>query len=176
MSDAAHGLYQGVLYYQSVARFHATHLNVIPFTRWCSWLRYCVTSRKVAGSIPEGVIEIFHWHNPSGYTMALGLTQSLTEMSTRNISWGVKAAGAYGRQPYHLHVLNVLKSGSLNLLEPSGPVQACNGIALPFAFTIRKIRNSLRRSSLTLRRLMSYIYGAPILDVSRSHTTTQHSR
>ena len=32
------------------------------------------------------------------------------------------------------------------------------------------------RFSLTLRRLMSYIYGAPILDVSRSHTTTQHSR
>ena len=34
----------------------------------------------------------------------------------------------------------------------------------------------LRRKCLTLRRLMSYIYGAPILDVSRSHTTTQHSR
>jgi len=34
------------------------------------------------------------------------------------------------------------------------------------------------RKYLTLRRLMSYIYiyGAPILDVSRSHTTTQHSR
>ena len=31
-------------------------------------------------------------------------------------------------------------------------------------------------SCLTLRRPMSYIYGAPILDVSRSHTTTQHSR
>ena len=30
--------------------------------------------------------------------------------------------------------------------------------------------------TLTLRQLMSYIYGAPILDVSRSHTTTQHSR
>jgi len=29
---------------------------------------------------------------------------------------------------------------------------------------------------LNLRRLMSYIYGAPILDVSRSHTTTHHSR
>ena len=25
----------------------------------------------------------------------------------------------------------VLKFGSLNLLEPSGPVQDCNGIALP---------------------------------------------
>ena len=28
----------------------------------------------------------------------------------------------------------------------------------------------------TLKRLMSYIYGAPFLDVPRSHTTTQHSR
>jgi len=30
--------------------------------------------------------------------------------------------------------------------------------------------------TLTLRSLMLYIYGAPILDVSRSHTTTQHCR
>ena len=29
-----------------------------------------------------------------GRTMALGLTQPLTEMSTINISWWVKAAGA----------------------------------------------------------------------------------
>ena len=34
----------------------------------------------------------------------------------------------------------------------------------------------IRVKSLTLRWLMSCIYGAPILDVSRSHTTTQHSR
>jgi hypothetical protein len=46
-------------------------------------------------------------------------------------SWGVKAAGAQGWQPCHLHVLIVMKSGSLNLLEPLGPLQACNGIALP---------------------------------------------
>ena len=46
------------------------------------------------GSIPNSVIGIFHRHNLSGRTMALGLTQSLTEMSTRNISWGVKATGA----------------------------------------------------------------------------------
>ena len=75
--------------------------------------------------------EIFHWHNPSGLTMALGPTKTLTEMSAMNISWGVKAAGALGWS-YHLHVPTVLKSGSLNLLEPSGPVQACNGIALLF--------------------------------------------
>ena len=36
----------------------------------------------------------------------------------------------------------------------------------------------IRVKSLTIRLLMSYIYiyGAPILDVSRSHTTAQHSR
>ena len=43
-------------------------------SRWCHWN--------------------FHWRNPSDRTMALGLNQKLTEMSTRNISWGVKAAGA----------------------------------------------------------------------------------
>jgi len=60
----------------------------IGITRWCSWLRHCARNRKVAGSIPDGVTGIFHWHNTSGRTMALGLTQPLTEMSTRNIYWG----------------------------------------------------------------------------------------
>jgi hypothetical protein len=45
---------------------------------------------------------------------------------------GVKAAGAWGWQPCYLHVPIFLKSESLNLLEPSGPVKACNVIALPF--------------------------------------------
>ena len=34
----------------------------------------------------------------------------------------------------------------------------------------------IRVKSLTLRQLISYTYGAPILDVSRSHTTTHHIR
>jgi hypothetical protein len=55
-------------------------------TRWRSWLRHCTTSRKVMVSIPDVVIAIFHWHNPSGRTMALGSTQPLTEISTRNIA------------------------------------------------------------------------------------------
>jgi hypothetical protein len=55
--------------------------------------------------------------------MPLGLNLPLTEMSTRNISWEVKVTGALGWQTCHLHVPIVLKSWSLNLLEPSGPVQ-----------------------------------------------------
>ena len=99
-------------------------------TRLRSWLRHCATSQKVAGLIPDDVVGIFHGHNPAGRTMALGLTQPLTEMSTKNISWGIKAVGAYGWQPYHLHVPTVLKYGCLNLLEASGPVETCNGTAL----------------------------------------------
>ena len=60
---------------------------------------------------------------PSGRTMDLRSTQSVTEMTTRIIYWGVKAAGVYSWQPYQFHVPIVLKSGSLNLLEPSGIVQ-----------------------------------------------------
>jgi len=36
----------------------------------------------------QGYLDTSHTFNPSGRTMALGLTQPLTEMSTRNISWG----------------------------------------------------------------------------------------
>jgi hypothetical protein len=50
---------------------------------------------EVAGSIPDGVTGVFPWHNPSGRTiMALGSIRPLTEMSTGNISWWVKAIGA----------------------------------------------------------------------------------
>jgi hypothetical protein len=57
-------------------------------TAVAQWLRYCATNQKVAGSIPGCVIGVFHLHNPSDRTMALGSTQPLTEMSTRCISWG----------------------------------------------------------------------------------------
>ena len=71
-----------------VLTWYPSCYNVTP---WRSWLRHCVTRREVAGSIPDYVIGIFHWHNPSGRTVALESTQPLTEMSTRNISWVVKA-------------------------------------------------------------------------------------
>jgi len=59
-------------------------LNCMGATRWRSWLRHCATRRRVAGSIPDGVIGIIE-KNLSGRAMALRSTQPLTEMSTRNI-------------------------------------------------------------------------------------------
>ena len=49
--------------------------------------------------------------------------------------------GAKGRRflrltTYHFHVPIVKKSGGLHLLKPCGPVQACNGTALPFTYYV----------------------------------------
>jgi len=38
-----------------------------------------------------------------------------------------------------------LHSGSLNLLESSGPVQACNGIALSFLLNVKLIKSNRRK-------------------------------
>jgi hypothetical protein len=40
------------------------------------------------GSNPDEVIGFFNWPNPSSRIMALGSTQFLTEMSTRNLPGG----------------------------------------------------------------------------------------
>jgi hypothetical protein len=58
--------------------FHHTSLGSVG-TAVAQWLRYCATNQKVAGSIPDGVIEFFIDINPSDGTMALGSTQPLTQ-------------------------------------------------------------------------------------------------
>ena len=62
--------------------------------------------------------------------MALGSTQPLTEMSTRRISWG-KGGRCLRLTTLPPSCAVVMKSGNLNFLEPSGPLQACNGTAVP---------------------------------------------
>jgi hypothetical protein len=50
-----------------------------------SWLRHYVTSRKVAGLFLDKVTGFFNQPNPSSCIMALGSTQPITELSTRNL-------------------------------------------------------------------------------------------
>jgi hypothetical protein len=107
-------------------------------TSWiinCIFLIHSVTSRKVAFSIPDGVIGIFHWHKPSGRTMALGLTQSLTEMSTRNIS------GGKGGRCVGLTTVPPSCAECLEIWEPQlpGNLRACPDLkwdAFTYTFTL----------------------------------------
>jgi hypothetical protein len=107
------------------------------------WIRTCyqinnegpihsVGSRKDTSSIPDGVIEIFHWYNPSGHTMSLVSTQLLTEMGTGIISWiGGKGVQCVWLRTLPLSCVECLEIWELQPLETIGPVQACTGIALP---------------------------------------------
>jgi hypothetical protein len=65
--------------------------------------------------------------------MAVGSTQPLTEINTRDISWEVKAAGAYGSQSHHLLVPIVLKSGNLNLPDHQGLSRPLQGLLYLFS-------------------------------------------
>jgi hypothetical protein len=53
-------------------------------------LRHYAKSHKVAGSISDVIIGFFSRLNPSSRNMALGSTQPLTEMGTRNLSGGIR--------------------------------------------------------------------------------------
>jgi len=92
-------------------------------TAVAQWLRCCATNRKVTCSIPAGVSGFFIDIKFFDRTMVLGSTKPLTEMSTRSISVRLTTL------PPSCAI--VIKSGNLHFLEPSGPVQASNGSALP---------------------------------------------
>jgi hypothetical protein len=85
--------------------------------------RHCATIRKVAGSIREGVIEILHWLNPFR-TMALGSTQSVTEISTRGISSGAKGGRCVGLTafPPCTDCLEIIETFTSWNLKGIGPV------------------------------------------------------
>jgi len=85
--------------------------------------------------------------------MALGCFQPLTEMSNRSISLEIKAAGHIGWQPYQVHLPIVMKSGSLNLLESSGPVQVFTGIALSFTVSSCYVSNRYKIRRYYVSRL-----------------------
>ena len=130
-----------------------------------SWLRNWDRNREVADSIPNSVTAIFHRHNPSCRTMALGSTQPLTEMSTRNIFWKVKLAGAHGWQSYHLHLPTVLKFTNLSVLETSVPVQVWTGvylglyvISLQFAHLTYIMKSYKIFNFITTEKLRHFIY------------------
>ena len=87
--------------------------------------------------------------------MALGSTQPLTEMSTRSISWG--KGGRYVRLttlPPSCAV--VMKFGNLIFLEPSGPLQACNGTA--FCLTLPVMTRNWIMPVLALFRAFMLLY------------------
>jgi hypothetical protein len=97
-------------------------------------LRHFATSRKVAGSIPDVSMEFFIDIILSAALRPLGLTQPLTEMSTRKNSWG-KGGRCVG-----LTTLPTLCAEYLEIWESqtSGTLWACPGLQQDF-FTFTSV-------------------------------------
>jgi len=180
-------------------------MTVFNYMRYKIWVVYewqnhinafilCLLQRKNQRHKPEGCgfeSRWCHWHN-------LPPTQPRTEMKTRNIFWwgGGKSGRCMGLTNLPHSYADRLDIWSLSLLESYwacnmpeegllflyiflNPLNAelnpiCYLLALLAHHFLHVSRISVK--SLTLRLLMSYIHGAPIVDVSRSHTTTHHSR
>jgi hypothetical protein len=70
-------------------------------------------------------MDFFNLLNPSSRTMALGSTQPLTKMSTRNLP------GSKGRPARKADNLTAI-CGTLNISQPYGPSWPVTGTALPF--------------------------------------------
>ena len=125
-------------------------------TAVAQWLRCYATNQEVAGSIPDGVIWIFHWHNPCDRTVALGLTQPLTEMSTRSISWGLRWPVLRADNLNHHHVQLSCNLGTLTFWNPlghSGPLTKLVYLFLPF--TVSEI--GVTQLFLSIWSLLNYV-------------------
>jgi hypothetical protein len=94
-------------------------------TRWRSWLRHCATSWKVVGSIRDGVTGIFHWHNPSGHTMALGVDSASNRNEHQEYFLGSKGGRCVG-----LTTLSPSCDDCHEMWEPQPPgtLRTCPGL------------------------------------------------
>jgi hypothetical protein len=80
--------------------------NIFVLYSFSSALTNYATNWKVAGSIPNEVIEFFDWPNSSSHTMAPGSTQPLTDRSTKNLpGWeGFKGRPAHKADKPYCHL------------------------------------------------------------------------
>ena len=95
------------------------------------WLRCCATNRKVAGSIPACVSGFFIDIKSFRSHYGPGVDSASNRNEYQEHFLGVKCGRCVRLTSLPPFCAVVTKSRNLNFLEPSGPVQACNGTALP---------------------------------------------
>jgi len=124
--------------------------NIYMGTAVAQWLRCCSTNRKVAVRSKLVSLEFFIDIKSSDRTMALGSTQSLTEMSTGAFSGG-KGGRCVKLTILPLSRAVVMKFGNRNFLEPSRPLQTLNGTIYIYLFALnekKEFRNELSNYEL----------------------------
>ena len=120
-----HSRHNNVLLAQWSTNFTDNLNTQVGGTQRRSWARHCATSRKGAGSIPDSVTGIFHWHNPSGRTMAPGVDSASNRYEYQEYFLGGKGGRCVG--------LTTLPPSCADCFEiwepqPSGTLRACPGL------------------------------------------------
>ena len=115
--------------YQFMEFRRTTHVH--NGTAVAQWLRCCATNRKVAGSIPAGVNGFFIDIKSFRSHYGPGVDPASNRNEYQDYFLGVKIGRCVRLTTLPPSCAVVTKSGSLNFLETSGPLQACNGTALP---------------------------------------------
>ena len=116
-------------------------------TAVAQWLKCCATNRKVAGPIPAGVSGFFIDIKSFRSHYGLGVDSASNRNEYREHFLGIKSGRCLRLTTLPPSCAVVTKSGSLNFLEPSGPVQACNGTAFPLPYIHIYINALLRVAS-----------------------------
>ena len=104
-----------------------------PYTRRrgnavAQWLRCCATNQKVAGSIPTGVSEFFIDIKSFRSHYGPGVDSDSNRNEYQEYFLGVKAAGAYGWQPYHHPMPLSWNLGTLTSWNPLGNSRPVMGL------------------------------------------------
>ena len=153
--------------YTSIAPIWRSGVNRL----WCTNLKIRATIAK-RQLITENVSATSYHHGLKSFFKNDSCVSSTGHEKQRFIIMSkTKAMDNVLKQKYLIHAII---SDLFNPLNPElNPI--CYLLALLGAHHFLHV-SRIRVKLLTFRLLMSYIYGTLILDVSRSHTTTQHSR
>ena len=122
-------------------------------TAVAQWLRCCATNWKVAGSIPAGVSGFFIDIKSFRSHYGPGVDSASNRNEYQEYFLGVKAAGAWGWQPYHHPVPLSRNLGTLTSWNPLGLSRPVMEL-LCFTYMFRHYRAILRE--LVINTLPSY--------------------
>jgi len=109
-------------------------LYICTLFKLAQWLRSCATNRKVAGLIPAGVSGFFIDIKSFRSHYGPGVDSASNRNEYQDHFLGVKAAGAYGWQPYHLPVPLSWNLGTVTSWNPLGHSRPVMGLIYLYPF------------------------------------------
>ena len=107
---------------------------ILQGTAVAQWLRCCAINWKIAGSIPASVCGFFIGIKSFRSHYGPGVDSASNRNEYQEHFVGVKSGRCVRLTTLSPSCAVVMKSGNLNFLEPCGPLQACNGTALPLPY------------------------------------------